>query len=165
MKEPRPYWVDLGIQTIDGSCKLEYASPATHTFDAMFLGIYLVYNHTVLYKAKSERNYTAVIISGSLVCVFIAGSIILELLFGVNYINQNIVSIIYSLMAINVATMFDKDLSRFAERAGFLLKPSRKYKFYVLFIYLALFIFAMMINAGMGDSWDNNFMYVQNAIV
>ena len=59
---------------------------------------------------------------------------------------------------------FDREIMGFTEKAAFLLRPSRQIKFSIMFACLGLFILAMALSAGLGDSWDSNFIYVQNAI-
>lgn len=73
-------------------------------------------------------------------------------------------SLLYTIIFLTVCINFDQEIMRLAETCGFISSTSRPYKFYIFFFALGLFVFAAMINEGLGDGWSNNINYVQNAL-
>jgi hypothetical protein len=64
-----------------------------------------------------------------------------------------VLSFLYSGIIFTLAVSFDKEIMNVAENTGFLLKPSRKYKFYLLFTSIIMLIIAAMLVSGLQDVW------------
>lgn len=91
-------------------------------------------------------------------------STLVLLFFGSSYIYQSLLSFLYSAITLTLAISFDKEIMNMAENTGFLLKPSRKYKFYLLFASIIMLIIAAMLVSGLQDVWVENQTFIQNVV-
>jgi len=76
--------------------------------------------------------------------------------YGLNYIFQQCITLLYTLVILLVCVTYDKEIVHFSEHSGFISYSSRKLKFYILFTVVIAIIFASMIISGMGDAWSND---------
>ena len=152
-QEPRPFWVTSDVEPIGSHCNLAYASPSVHMFNVVFFQNYIVYQYLWKFigteKKSSFRMVFLILMSAIWTCLCT-----LVLLFYANsYIYQSLLSSLYSAIILTLAISFDKEIMNLAENTGFLLKPSRKYKFYLLFASIIMLIIAAMLVSGLEDVW------------
>ena len=82
------------------------------------------------------------------VWIFIAG-----LYTGTIFIYQNVIGLLYGLIYLVLCLNFDREIHRLCEKTGFIVQSSRKYKFYLFFTCIALFITALVYYNCEIDSW------------
>lgn len=94
-ESPRPFWVDSRVQVLREKCMFDYASPSTHLFNLWFFYGYSVFMY--LYKYTADVNYKLVYLVYSILLLFMVITSFAMYIFGVLFIYQSIVSILYSL--------------------------------------------------------------------
>jgi len=63
---------------------------------------------------------------------------------GVSYIYQNFIGLLYGLIYLVLCLNFDREIHRMCEKTGFIVQTSRKYKFYLFFLCIGLFVFILI---------------------
>ena len=58
---------------------------------------------------------------------------------------------------------FDAVILTYCEQIGFILRSSRKYKFYLLFLCMGLFIIGVVVLEANMDSWADQQLWIINA--
>lgn len=69
-----------------------------------------------------------------------------------------------SLIYLAVCIIFDDEIMSLCAEMGFRIRPSRKYKFYLLFASIGLFVLAAMICSGLTDTWVTNPDWLRNSM-
>lgn len=59
---------------------------------------------------------------------------------GTIFIYQNTIGMLYGLIYLALCMNFDTEIHKMCEKIGFIVKTSRKYKFYLFFLCLSLFV-------------------------
>jgi len=135
-REPKPYWVQSGLSTID--CESVFTGPAYNQFMATLL---------IFYSITVFRRYQ--VIGGRLLGIILIGIFIylniMTLCFSIfdaqHFVYQNILGIIIAVIIVVVTNMMDNKISLLSLRLGFFMKSSKKYKF--LFLVVLLLIFSL----------------------
>jgi type III secretory pathway component EscU len=68
-----------------------------------------------------------------------------HLVFGLQYLYQSLVTLLYSIMYFILCANFDAVILTYCEQIGFILRSSRKYKFYLLFVCMGLFLVGLVV--------------------
>jgi len=104
----------------------------------VFLVNYNIYMYFVKYTQKPNYNLVCVLF---ILSSILAGVVAFSLnLFGNIYLYQIVISIIVSIIYLLLCMNFDSSIMTYTEKLGFNVRSSRKYKFYVLFLCLGLYI-------------------------
>ena len=85
-------------------------------------------------------------------------------LFGLTFFYQQIFSLLYTMIFLTVCINFDDEIMSLAETSGFISQTSRSQKFYIFFVAVIMYVFMVLINAGMGDAWQGDISFVENVI-
>jgi hypothetical protein len=134
----RPFWLNGTVDSEEGFCTFDFASPSIEIFGCVFYGTYNIYMYFVKYT-KEDINLKLIYSLLTLLCVYTC--IVIEGLnsFGLVFYYQSFLSCIFAacffLICINYDTFIDKN----SEKVGFSVRSSRKYKFYLLFINVILY--------------------------
>ena len=94
-ESPRPFWVDIRVQVFKGQCSFDYASPSTHLYNLWFFYGYSIFMY--LYKYTADINYCLLYSAYTVLAVMIILTSFGMYVFGILFIYQSIVSILYSL--------------------------------------------------------------------
>lgn len=84
---------------------------------------------------------------------------------GTIYIYQNVVGTIYGFIYLVVCMNFDIEIHRICEKTGFVVQSSRKYKFYLFFLSIAMFVVGLIYYNSELDYWTMPQQWVVNASV
>jgi hypothetical protein len=82
---------------------------------------------------------------------------------GTIYIYQNIIGLLYGLIYLVLCLNFDTEIHRMCEKTGFIVQSSRKYKFYLFFLCIGLFVVALVYYNSELDYWTMPQSWVVNA--
>jgi hypothetical protein len=82
---------------------------------------------------------------------------------GTIFIYQNVIALIYGLIYLVLCLNFDREIHRMCEKTGFILQSSRKYKFYLFFLCIGLFMITLVYYNCELDSWTMPQTWVVNA--
>ena len=135
-KVPRPYWID---NRVDGKeCLMDFSGPSNIIFFLTYFYSYNIIIFFIIYADKSYFTFAGIMLSMNAFMVVIA-SLCLNYL-GVTFYLESIIGAVYGMIYCSICIMFDNEIHRFAEMTAFIVKTSKKYKFYCLFF--VLFIFA-----------------------
>jgi hypothetical protein len=69
-----------------------------------------------------------------------------------------------ALIYLAICIIFDDEIMSMCSQIGFRVRPSRKYKFYLLFASIGLFVLAGMICSSLTDTWVANPDWLRNSI-
>lgn len=72
---------------------------------------------------------------------------------GTIFIYQNVIGMLYGLIYLVLCLNFDREIHRMCEKTGFIVQSSRKYKFYLFFLCIGLFMVALVYYNCEADSW------------
>jgi len=118
-----------------------------------------------MYFTKYTNNFNRVLV-GTLYCVliiFASLSIMSEFLFGLVYLYQSFISLLYSFTYLVLCLNFDNEILNICEKIGFIVRSSRKYKFYLLFLCIGLFILSLLIMSTQESNWQEQQTWIINA--
>lgn len=92
-----------------------------------------------------------------------AGWIVLAGLYtGTIFIYQNVIGAIYGMIFLVMCLNFDREIHKMCEKTGFLVQASRKYKFYLFFLCIGLFIVSMVYYNCEYENWTMPQTWVVN---
>lgn len=136
----RPFWIMGEISVQPGACKFDFAMPSDQIFSVVFFWNYNLFMYFIRYTEKV--NHVLVIMLYSLL-----GAFTLVLVFGIfvlgqTYIYQSFISMLFSFIFFVLCINFDNEILDRCEKIGFIVRSSRKYKFYLFFLCIGLFIIA-----------------------
>ena len=83
--------------------------------------------------------------------------------FGLVYLYQSLVSILYSFSFLVLCINFDNEILDKCEKIGFIVRSSRKYKFYLLFACIGFFIFSVFTMSVSETDWKSEQKWIMNA--
>ena len=83
--------------------------------------------------------------------------------YGLIYIHQSMIGVMVALIYLAICIILDDEIMLLCSEMGFRIKPSRKYKFYLLFACIGAFVLASMICSGMTDTWVTNPDWLRNS--
>ena len=104
-------------------------------------------------KYSEKINYTLVYSLFALLGLFTVWIVIAALFTGTVFIYQNIIGMLYGLIYLVLCLNFDREIHRMCEKTGFIVQSSRKYKFYLFFLCIGLFMVALVYYNCETDSW------------
>lgn len=81
---------------------------------------------------------------------------------GQTYIYQSIISVLFSFIYFVICINFDNEILDRCEKIGFIVRSSRKYKFYLFFLCIGLFICAQAMTQTLNVGWQNEQTWVIN---
>lgn len=73
-------------------------------------------------------------------------------------------TLLYTIIFITGCVNFDKEIMSYCEKSGFLLRSSRRNKFYIFFASVLLYVIITTIASALGDAWTNNINWVNSAL-
>lgn len=82
---------------------------------------------------------------------------------GTTFIYQNMIGMLYGLIFLVLCMNFDTEIHRLCEKTGFIVQSSRKYKFYLFFLCIGLFVLALTYYNSELDYWTMPQSWVLNA--
>jgi hypothetical protein len=158
-KDGRPFWVENNIKGY--SCSFDFAGPSYHLFIMMFFWAY----NLVMYcmKYAEEVNYTVVYGLGVFIFFMSCWIIVGGLYTGSIFIYQGIIGALYGLIYLVLCMNFDTEIHRMCEKTGFIVQSSRKYKFYLFFMCIGLFVVSLIYYNSELDQWTMPQAWVINA--
>ena len=106
-ESPRPFWNSTEIVTFEGYCDFDFASPGNHVFSLCFFWTYTIFMYFQKYIEENKINYKLVVSLYSVLGVMTLLTFYGTFLFGVVYIYQNIVSLLYSITFFIIIVNFD----------------------------------------------------------
>lgn len=152
---PRPFWVNSEVNTFNGACKFDFASPSVHIFSVIFFWSYNIFNYQVKYVRETNRKLVTFLII-LVACVTITNLIIM-MLFGLLYIYQGVITFLYSLTYLVFCINFENEIFNLCEKIGFIIRTSRRFKFHLMFICIGLLLLQLLISSTQqdGSQWQN----------
>jgi hypothetical protein len=129
----------------------DFAGPGYHLYIITFFWSYNIIMYCMKYTSKV--NMALVYSLFGLLGLFTIWIVIAGLYTGTIFIYQNVIGMLYGIIYLVLCLNFDREIHRLCEKTGFLVQASRKYKFYLFFLCIALFILAMVYYNCEIDSW------------
>jgi len=127
-QSPRPFWNSAEIHAYPNYCYFDLASPSLAIFNAVF---FINYNIHMYFYKYTPIVYLPVVIglyTLSLLYFIILASTMRT--HGLLYLFQIVVSTLFSLVYLLICIKFDNEIYKLCEKVGFIVKASRKFKFY-----------------------------------
>lgn len=84
---------------------------------------------------------------------------------GISFLYQQGISLLYTTIFITGCINFDKEIMTFCEQSGFILRSSRRNKFYIFFASISIYVVIYAIALSQGDAWSNKIDLVENALI
>jgi hypothetical protein len=139
-KDGRPFWVNTKISSFD--CAFDFAGPSYHLYIITFFWSYNIF----MYCMKYAQNVNKVLVGAlfTLLGLITAWIVLAGLYTGTIYIYQNIIGLIYGGIYLVMCLNFDREIHKMCEKTGFIVQSSRKYKFYLFFMCIAMFLVTMV---------------------
>lgn len=161
--EPRPYWTHSEINTPANECDLSYGNPSLSTFNLVFFWSYTAYMKLYRYVKVEERRSYQIWLAAFMIAI--AELILIQTfwIFGITFLYQQLISLLYTIIFITGCVNFDKEIMSYCEKSGFLLRSSRRNKFYIFFACVLLFVIITTTAEALGDAWTINIKWVNNA--
>ena len=159
-ESPRPFWNSTKIVTFENFCDFDFACPGNHVFSLCFFWTYTTF--MTFQKYSVEINYTLVIFLYSLLIVVTGLTIYGTFLFGIDYLYQSMVSLLYSATFGIIIVNFDAQILTMCEQIGFIVRSSRKYKFYLLFISIGLYVIGLILLDNNQTDWSDQQIWIIN---
>lgn len=157
-KDGRPFWLDDNITSYD--CVFDFAGPGYHLFIITFFWTYNIIMYCMKYAEKVNTALVMSMFVGlGLVTVWI---IIAGLYTGTIFIYQNVIGLLYGLIYLVMCLNFDREIHKICEKTGFIVQSSRKYKFYLFFTCIGLFIVSLVYYNCELDNWTMPQTWVVN---
>ena len=158
-KDARPFWLDIGIQGY--KCQFDFAAPCYHLYTVTFFWSYNIVMYCMKYA--ETVNYSLVRTLFLLLVLMSAWIVIGALYSGTIFIYQNTIGMLYGLIYLVLCLNFDKEIHRMCEKTGFIVQSSRKYKFYLFFLCIGLFVTCLVYYTCEVDAWSMPQTWVINA--
>lgn len=158
-KDGRPFWLSGPVEGL--ICSFDFGGPAYHLFIISFFWCYNIIMYGMKYVEKLNKPLVG--------CLFIflilmsVWIILAGLYTGTIYIYQNIIGSLYGFIYLVFCLNFDTELHRLCEKTGFIVQSSRKYKFYLFFLCIGLFVVALIYYNAELDFWTMPQSWVVNA--
>lgn len=152
-ESPRPFWMEKNILTYNNQCDFDYGSPVQHVYNLAFFWVYCIFMYF--------QKYTQVVNKPLVWFLYITTATILIAeafslwVYGVMYLYQCFVTLLYSLMYFIVCVNIDNWIQNKCEQIGFISRKSRKYKFSLLFLCMGLYFAGYIFFSGNTESWAN----------
>lgn len=159
----RPYWVEGAIDTYSGHCFFDFPMPAISTFNVFFYSMYNLFMYKVKYTEKV--NYSTVCILFFLITMNIIALCFLLLLFGLNYMYQQVITLVYSIIYMMIVIQYDNQILKFSERLGFRVRTARNLKFTMMIVSILMLVFNFFILKLNQDRLSDTFLWIINSTV
>jgi len=130
-------------------------------FVICFFHVYNVIMHCMKYADKVNKPLVAILFT--LIGLLTVWAVLGGIYTGTVYIYQNVIGGLYGLIFLVLCLNFDKEIHRLCEKTGFIVQTSRKYKFYLFFLCLGLFVAALIYYNSELDNWTMPQQWVVNA--
>jgi PAP2 superfamily len=158
-KDARPFWL---TNDIDGyRCRFDFGAPSYHLYT---LTTFWAYN-IIMYQMKyAEReNLPKVIFLFVFLALFGCFLIVAALHQGTSFLYQEIMGLLYGLMLLVFTLNFDTSIHQLCEKIGFKVESSRKYKFYLFFLCIGLFVPVLIYYMQECDDWISPIIWLDNS--
>ena len=135
------------------ACKFDFAMPSDGVFSIVFFWNYNLIMYFIRYT-ETVNTRLVVTLYAILFCVLfvhVFGSIYL----GITYFYQSFISGLFSFSYLVMCINFDNEILDRCEKIGFIVRSSRKYKFYLFFTCLGLYFIAYLISQTLTVGWQN----------
>lgn len=139
-KVPRPFWIDSEIKGKE--CLMDFSGPSEIQFFMTYFYSYNIIMFFIMYAEKPNKTFAAICLSGNAFLVVIAALWLNYL--GVTFYLESLTGSVYGILYCALCITFDSEIHKFSEMTGFIIKTSKKYKFYALFIVLFAFWCALV---------------------
>lgn len=158
-KDGRPFWISAPIYGM--ICEFDFSGPSYHLFILAFFYVYNIVMYCLKYAKKVNKPLVVLLFIG----VFLLGAwaLVAGIYTGTIYIYQNVIGALYGLIFLVISLNFDKEIHRLCEKTGFIVQSSRKFKFYLFFMCIGLFIVALVYYNAEVDNWTMPQEWVVNA--
>jgi hypothetical protein len=134
-KVPRPFWISDKVKGIEWL--MDFSGPSDNQFFMVFFYSYNIIIYLILYSEKRYTKLAALMLSLNSFVVVIA-ALCLNYLGTVFYL-ESIIGAVYGIIYTAIWLNLDSEFHRVSEMTAFIIKTSKKYKFYFLFVSLAAF--------------------------
>lgn len=158
-KDGRPFWLSGPITGY--LCSFDFGGPGYHLFILTFFWIYNIVMQCMKYSEKVNKPLVG--ISFFVLLCFSAAICFSGLYTGTIYIYQNVIGALYGLIYLVLCLNFDTEIHRMCEKTGFIVQSSRKYKFYLFFLCIGLFVVTLIYYNSEVDYWTMPQSWVVNA--
>jgi hypothetical protein len=107
-QSPRPFWTSTAIDTYQGYCMFDFASPSTHIFNVVFFLNYNIFMYFQKYSSVPNKPLVG--------CLYCLNAIYLILLsygmhvFGLLYFYQSAISFLFSFLYLVLCIAFDSEI-------------------------------------------------------
>lgn len=130
-------------------------------FNMYFFYGYNIFMYFVQYKEKVNRChvYSLYALLGCMILIVTFGLYT----FGLIFIYQQVISLLYSMAFLLACITWDKNIVDYTEKIGFVILSSRKLKFKVLFICLISFFFVMIAYQSTHNNWADQILWIVKA--
>jgi hypothetical protein len=138
----------------------DFAGPGYHLYIITFFWTYNIIMYCMKYAENvhsSLVNFLFALLGLVTVWIIIAG-----LYTGTIFIYQNAIGLLYGLIYLVLCLNFDREIHKMCEKTGFIVQSSRKYKFYLFFLCIGLFIVTLVYYNCEIDNWTMPQTWVVN---
>jgi hypothetical protein len=139
-KDGRPFWIKENI--IGYECFFDFGAPGYHLYILTFFWAYNI----IMYCMKYAEKVNNLLVGFLFTLLTLMGFwIVLSGLYnGTIFIYQNVIGMLYGFIMLVLALNFDTEIHRLCEKTGFIVQSSRKYKFYLFFVCIGMFVVALI---------------------
>jgi membrane-associated phospholipid phosphatase len=118
-------------------CSYDFSGPSDHAFLTTFFYSYIILIFSKYSDKSRQKLSTILLILNGLLVVLIA--------FSLNYLGntflfQSLIGAVYGIIYCVLCISLDSEIHTYCEKAAFIVKSSRKYKFKLFFLCLILFV-------------------------
>jgi hypothetical protein len=134
--------------------------PSDSVFSMVFFWNYNIIMYFIRY---SERVNTKVVVMMYIVLFMLTMMLIFgSFMLGVTYLYQSFISVLFSFSYLIMCITFDNEILDRCEKIGFIVRSSRKNKFYLFFACIGLFFSAFLLTYSLRVGWQNEQTWVIN---
>lgn len=139
-KVPRPYWIDGQVR--GKMCLMDFSGPSDNQFFMAFFYSYNIIMFFIIYSKVNHRILAGVLLT-LLGVVILIQAVLLNYLGTVFYL-ESLIGVVYGVIFTAIWLSLDSEIHRTSELTAFIIKTSKKYKFYFLFFSLIAFTAAVI---------------------
>lgn len=158
-KDGRPFWIKE--QVVGYECFFDFGAPGYHLFILTFFWAYNIIMYRMKYAEKV--NYLLVGTLFTLLVLMGVWVVLSGLYNGTIFIYQNVIGMLYGFIYLVLCMNFDTEIHRLCEKTGFIVQSSRKYKFYLFFVCIGMFVMSLIYYNSELDQWTMPQTWVVNA--
>jgi len=159
-ESPRPFWMERDIIAYRGHCKFDFGSPSQHVFSLVYFYPYLIFMYFQKYTLRVNKPLVAslYVLDACLASLTFLGLLVM----GQVYLYQIMISILYSFVFLLLTITFDAEILNKCEQIGFIVRSSRKYKFYLLLFCMGMYLVGLVLLQGDQNSWAEQQVWIIN---